>query len=557
MTKLRKTEKWTFSLTLAAAILAATLFGGFYGNRLFGSPVQSEVSKRMKEYTDLLTAVTQWAPEETGSDKFVYSSIDGMLRTLDPHTSFLEPKEYADMQDRQKGSFYGLGILVTKRNDQVTVITPLEGTPAARLGIRAGDVISEVEGVSTDDLSLDEVVKRIKGPKGTTVHIKIMRVGMKEPIPLSIVRAAIPTNSISNMLMLKPGVGYIRIKDFTATTVRELDEAVDKLKAQGMQKLVLDLRQNPGGLLDAAVGVADHFLDKGQMIVYTKGRTPDSEQNYLAPGKHQKVDMPLVVLVNRGSASASEIVSGAIQDHDRGLVVGETSWGKGLVQSVYTLQYGAGLALTTSKYYTPSGRNIQRDYSSFYDYYVADENDEVNNAEMPLKDRKQFKTEIGRVVYGGGGITPDVFVKPAPLTRTTQILEVRSAIFNYGVEYVAKHPDVTKDVVVTQATIDDFANFAASKDIAPMADIRDALQKPNDRRYIERALKAEIIAAKFGFDASYPFRLQGDTQVEKALEVFPEAQKLAAQAVEHAHGPAGANNAGSRAASNGGVPKSQ
>src|SRR5205085_3363602 len=404
MTTINQTRKWTFSLTVLVAILGATLFGGIYGNRLFGSPMQADQTKRMKEYTDLLTAVTSWAPDEVGADKFVYSSIAGMLRTLDPHTSFLEPKEYADMQDRQKGSFYGLGILVTKRNDQVTVITPLEGTPAARLGVRAGDIISEVEGTSTDDLTLDEVVKRLKGPKGTTVHIKIMRVGIKEPIPLTIVRAAIPTNSISNVLMIRPGVGYIRIKDFTATTVRELDEAIDKLKEQGMQKLVLDLRQNPGGLLDAAVGVADHFLDKGQMIVYTKGRTPDSEQSYLAPGKHQKLDMQMVVVVNRGSASASEIVAGAIQDHDRAIIVGEPSWGKGLVQSVYTLQYGAGLALTTSKYYTPSGRNIQRDYSSFYDYYVADESDDASASETPLKDRKKFTTATGRIVYGGGGI---------------------------------------------------------------------------------------------------------------------------------------------------------
>src|SRR4051812_23601873 len=390
MVKIQKTTKWTFSLTLAVAIIGATLFGGFYGNRLFGAPVQSDVQKRLKEYTDLLAAVTAWAPEDVGSDKFVYSSIDGMLRTLDPHTSFLEPKEYADMQDRQKGSFYGLGILVTKRNDQVTVITPLEGTPAARLGIRAGDVISEVEGVSTDDLPLDDVVKRLKGPKGTTVHIKIQRIGIKEPIPLTIIRAAIPTNSISNVLMIRPGVGYIRLKDFTSTTVRELDEAMEKLEEQGMQKLVLDLRMNPGGLLDAAVGVSDHFLDKGQMIVYTKGRTADSAQEYTAPGKHEKFDKPLIILVNRGSASASEIVAGAIQDHDRGMVVGETSWGKGLVQSVYTLQYGAGLALTTSKYYTPSGRNIQRDFSSVYDYYMADEAE--NGAEVPLADREQFKT---------------------------------------------------------------------------------------------------------------------------------------------------------------------
>ncbi|MEO8379070.1 MAG: S41 family peptidase, partial [Acidobacteriota bacterium] len=524
---MRKTEKWTFSLTLIVAIAGATLFGGFYGNLLFGAtPANADLTKRMKEYTDLLNAVTNWSAEDIGSDKFVYASIDGMLRTLDPHTSFLEPKEYSDMQDRQKGTFYGLGILVTKRNDQVTVITPLEGTPAARLGIRAGDVIAEVEGVNTDDLSLDEVVKRLKGPKGTTVNIKIKRIGMKEPIPLSITRAAIPTNSISNTLMLGQGTGYIRIKDFTSTTVRELDDAISKLESQGMKRLVLDLRMNPGGLLDAAVGVSDHFLDKGQMIVYTKGRTADSMQEFVAPGKHEKFDLPVVVLVNRGSASASEIVSGAIQDHDRGLVVGETSWGKGLVQSVYTLQYGAGLALTTSKYYTPSGRNIQRDYTSVYDYYMADETE--NGPEVPLANREQFKTDTGRTVYGGGGITPDVIVKQPTLSRTTQLLEVRSAIFNYAVEYAAKHADVTKDVVVTPAMVEEFVHHASAAEIASETDIREALQKPEDRNYIQRALKAEIIAAKFGFDASYPYRLQGDAQVEKALSLFPDAQKLAA-----------------------------
>src|SRR5215213_4246528 len=455
MAKIHKTQKWTFSLTLVVALAGATLFGGIYGNRLFGAtPANTDLNKRLREYTDLLNAVTANSAEDIGSDKFVYASIDGMLRTLDPHTSFLEPKEYSDMQDRQKGTFYGLGILVTKRNDQVTVITPLEGTPAARLGIRAGDVISDVEGVSTDDLSLDDVVKRLKGPKGTTVHIKIKRVGMKEPIPLTITRAAIPTNSISNVLMVNPGTGYIRIKDFTGTTVRELDEAVGKLEGQGMQRLVLDLRMNPGGLLDAAVGVSDHFLEKGQMIVYTKGRTADSAQEYVAPGKHDRLDLPLVVLVNRGSASASEIVAGAIQDHDRGLVVGETSWGKGLVQSVYSLQYGAGLALTTSKYYTPAGRNIQRDYSSFYDYYMADEAD--NSPEMPLEQREQFKTSTGRTVYGGGGITPDVLIKQPKLSRTTQLLEVRSAIFNYAVEYAARHPELTKELTVTPAMVEEF-----------------------------------------------------------------------------------------------------
>jgi carboxyl-terminal processing protease len=548
MAKLRKTEKWTFSLTLLVAMTGATLFGGFYGNRLFGAPMQNtDMQKRLKEYTDLLTAVTTWSAEEITPDKAVYASVDGMLRSLDPHTSFLEPKEYSDMQDRQKGTFYGLGILVTKRNDQVTVITPLEGTPASRLGIRAGDVIAEVEGVATDDLTLDEVVKRLKGPKGTTVNIKIQRIGMKEPIPLTIVRAAIPTNSISNVLMIRPGVGYIRVKDFTSTTVRELDEAIEKLEGQGMQKLVLDLRGNPGGLLDAAVGVSDHFLEKGQMIVYTKGRTPDSAQEYTAPGKHEKFDLPLVLLVNRGSASASEIVAGAIQDHDRGLVVGETSWGKGLVQSVYTLQYGAGLALTTSKYYTPAGRNIQRDYTSVYDYYMAD--DAENGPEVPLAQREQFKTATGRTVYGGGGITPDVIIKHPKLARTTQLLEVRSAIFNYAVEYAAQHPDLTKDLVITPAMVEQFIHHAVDHEIAAESDIRDALQNADDRKFVERALKAEIVAAKFGYDASYPYRLQGDVQVEKALELFPEAQKLATLAAARGQGGDGAiGDAGTRAA---------
>lgn len=528
---LQKRKQSTYSMTVLGAIAGATLLGGFYGERLFGSPVQNDLQRRMKEYTELVTAASYWSAEEVGAEKLVYSSVEGMLRTLDPHSSFLEPRDYAEMQDRQKGTFFGLGILVTKRNNQVTVITPLENTPAARLGIRAGDIITEVEGTATDDLPLDDVVRRLKGPKGSTVHIKVMRIGIDEPIPMTIVRAAIPTNSISSVLMVKPEIGYIRIKDFTYTTVREFDEAVAKLEKQGMKKLILDMRQNPGGLLDAAVGVADHFVDKGSMIVYTRGRTPDSMQEFTAPGKHQKLNMPVVVLINHGSASASEIVAGAIQDHDRGLLVGQTSWGKGLVQSVYTLQYGAGLALTTSKYFTPAGRNIQRDYSSIYDYYVSTDFD-ANPDEQPLKDREVFTTDTGRKVYGGGGITPDFIVKPRDLSHVVQLLEMRSTIFNYAVEYFAKHPDLTKDVVITDAILRDFARYAVEKDIAPLSDVEAALKNADDRTYIERSLKAEIIAAKFNYDESYPYRLQGDDQVAKAIELFPEAEKLASKAAE-------------------------
>jgi len=516
-------------MTLASAVIVATLVGGLYGDKLFGSSVQSEFQKRLREYTDVVNAAAYWSAKDVGTEKLVYGSIEGMLRTLDPHTSFLEPRDYAEMQDRQKGTFYGLGILVTKRNEQVTVITPLEGTPASRLGIRAGDIISEVEGVATDDLPLDEVVRKLKGPKGSTVHIKIKRIGIDQPIPLTITRAAIPTNSISNVLMVKPGIGYVRIKDFTYTTVREMDEAIDRLEKEGMKKLVLDLRANPGGLLDAAVGVSDAFIDKGQMIVYTKGRTPDSFQEFRAPGKQERVNLPVVVLVNRGSASASEIVAGAIQDHDRGLVVGQTTWGKGLVQSVYTLQYGAGLALTTAKYYTPAGRNIQRDYTSVYDYYIADEQ-AADGEEVPLIEREVFTTDTGRKVYGGGGITPDFIVKPEKLSGTTQLLQAMSAIFNFSVEYASKNPDLNKQIQVSPAMLEAFVQYAASKEVASIGEIREALAKPVDRNYIVQELRSEIVAAKYGYDASYPVRLEGDEQVAKAISLFPEAEKLALNA---------------------------
>lgn len=515
-----RSRGWWISIVVVVAF--ATLSGGFFGDRLLGSPSKGEFDKRLKEYTELVAATEEWAAEDPGTDKLVYSSIDGMLNTLDPHSSFFPPKDYTEMQQRQKGSFYGLGILVTKRNDQVTVITPLEGTPAARLGIRAGDVIAEIEGEPTEGLPLDEVVGKLKGPKGTTVHIKIVRVGIAEPIPLAIVREAIPTNSISNVLMLKDDIGYIQIKDFTYTTVRELDEAIATLKKQGMKRLILDLRGNPGGLLDAAVGVADHFIDKGQMIVYTKGRAGDPEQEYRAPGSAERLDVPLIVMINRGSASASEIVAGAIQDHDRGLVVGETSWGKGLVQSVYSLQYGAGLALTTQKYYTPSGRNIQRDYSSFYDYYMAEEAAPGGNGGST-----KFETDTGRDVYSGGGITPDVVVRPKELSDAVQILEVRGAFFDFSVEYFAKHPEIARDVEITPAILEEFVQRSVSKEIVTTELIRDALAKDEERGYIVRTLRENLVAAKFGVNAAYPIRLQGDEQVAKAIEMFPEAVKLA------------------------------
>lgn len=502
-------------------LVASAGAGALFGDRITESKGEEELHGRLDEYTDLITAARYWAAAPVESENLVFSSIDGMLRTLDPHTTFLKPRDFGEMQDRQKGSFYGLGILITRRNNQITVITPLEGTPASRLGIRAGDIISEIEGESTEEMPVDEVVGKLKGPKGTTVNIKIVRVGIKEAIPMKIERAAIPTNSVTVVEMVRPDVGYVRLKDFTYTTVRELDDALARLEKQGMKKLVLDLRTNPGGLLDAAVGVSDFFIRKGEMIVYHRGRNKDNYQEYRAPGKYRNLDVPIVILINRESASASEIVAGAIQDHDRGLVVGQTSWGKGLVQSVFSLQYGAGLALTTSRYYTPSGRNIQRDYSSFYDYYLGEA------TESSLED-SSFETDSGRRVFGGGGIEPDVLVEPRELPNLVQLLQVRSAIFNFAVQYVADHPDTTRELMISDSMIRDFAAYAESVEIARQDEVLELFESdPMSLDYVERQLKAEIVAAKFGYDASYPYRLLGDEQVERAIELMPEAEKLA------------------------------
>ncbi len=300
----------------------------------------------------------------------MYASIDGMMRTLDPHTNFLSPEDYEDMRERQQASFYGLGILVSMRDGDLTVISPIEGTPAWRLGLRAGDVISGIEGEPTSKMNIDEAINKLKGPKGTQVHITIVRRGLGEPMQLEITRAEIPQNTVRYAYMMTPEVGYVRLTDFTRSSYREMHEAIDKLKKEGMKKLLLDLRSNGGGLLDQTVSISGLFVPSGSLIVETRGRLPDSRQRFEAEADRPPIDLPLVVLVNNGTASASEILSGAIQDHDVGLVAGTPTWGKGLVQTVYNLSYGAGIALTTAKYYTPSGRLIQRDYSSYYDYYT-------------------------------------------------------------------------------------------------------------------------------------------------------------------------------------------
>jgi len=511
---------------LVAAAVAATLTVTHDAARITAAADAPEASKAdetlaLQTFNQILALVEENYVDEVDSQELVRGAIRGMLSTLDPHSALLEPKAYTEMREEQKGSFSGLGIVISMKGEvnELTVISPIEGTPAFRAGIRAGDHISQIEGQSTDGITIDEALERLRGPRGTKVTITILRDGYDKPLRYTLVRDDIPTVSIDYAWMIRPGVGYIRIKSFTQTTEAELDEKIRMLRAQGMEKLLLDLRWNPGGLLEQAWRVSDKFLKKNSLIVYTKGRLRrESDREYHSMGRSERLDMPLVVLVNKGSASASEIVAGAIQDHDRGLIVGDTTWGKGLVQTVYPLAMGHGLALTTAKYYTPSGRLIQRDYDSFEDYVMG------NNI-APEGERQTSYTDAGRKVLGGGGISPDVEVSLDEPSQITDTLERKTAFFDFAVSWTTNHPEPPDraSFQVSDAILADFKSFLArkKKDVK----ITDEEFKANVD-YIRLAIKAEIYGYHWGREARQKVLAERDKQILKAIELFPQASQL-------------------------------
>lgn len=509
-------------------VAASTLAGGAFAALVFAAPERE--TPPLDEYADILTTLSEWTPQAVPPEQFVYASIHGMLSRLDPHTAFLEPEDFSAMREKQHGSFFGLGIQIQKRMGRITVIAPMEGTPAFKLGIRAGDVITHVEDEEIkEDVTTDEVVRKLRGPKGSQVTITIRRAGIDEPLKMTITRAEIPTYSVRYAFLLTPEVGYILLADFTHTSSRELKNAIERLEKQGMKRLLLDLRGNPGGVLEQSVDVADVFLERGSKIVYTRGRTGSSAQDYLAPGDGYHFDKPLVVLVSRGSASASEIVAGAIQDHDRGLIVGQRTWGKGLVQSVYTLPYGAGLALTTAKYYTPSGRWIQRDFTDLLAYVNPDEDSAPEETEATKKEGEVFYTDAGRTVYAAGGISPDVMVKNNRDSKLLSQLLARNVPFNFAVNWLVKHPDVGRDVVVTPAIREEFFRFAETTAKFSAADeLRRLYAEDPNRELVDLAIRVELVNAKHGLEAGWAVRATGDSQIQKALTLFGEAERVAA-----------------------------
>jgi carboxyl-terminal processing protease len=506
---------------------------GFLGSAAFSQRGNSsavgasdnDVRDGLKQFSEVYNLVEQNYAEPVNPDKAIYNgAIPGMLHVLDPHSNFFDPKSYSLLREEQSGKYYGVGMQIAPRNNKIIVVAPFAGTPAYKAGLRPGDVIIAVDAKATDNMSVSDVADLLKGPKGTNVHISILREAAEKPLEFNVIRDEIPRNSVDLKFMVRPGIGYMHISAFNETTEQEVEDALQGFG--DLKGLILDLRGNPGGLLNEGVGVADKFLKKGQVIVSHHGRSSPEKMYKAAHGNGGK-DYPLVVLVNRGTASAAEIVSGAIQDHDRGLIVGEVTFGKGLVQTVYPLSENTGLALTTAKYYTPSGRLIQRDYTgvSLYDYYYArqQEDNPNNNANTnnttPAHEVKL--TDSGRTMFGGGGITPDVKVKPFKTTHFEDTLLVKYAFFNFAKHYLTNR-HVDKNFEVTDAVMQEFRKFLDSQKIPyTEADLNEGSD------YIKSDIKTELFISEFGQEEGLRVRAENDPQVIAALNQLPKAKELA------------------------------
>jgi len=515
------------TVVAVALLIAGSVLGGLLGSRV---RADQQPIDELWTFGRILALVEDEYVGEVDSEELVEDAVDGMLRALDPHSNYLSADSFSEMRDEQRGRFHGLGIQITKRGPDkpLTIIAPIDDTPADRAGLLSGDVISEIEGQPTIDLTVQEAVRLLKGDKGTKVTITIERPGSESPFPVTIERDEIPIQSLRVSYMVEPGVGVVRIANFNNTTATELDEALKQLTEQGMNRLILDLRGNPGGLLDQAVQVGERFLAEGKLIVYTRGRIPGSNQDFVAKSRDPWGDLPLVVLVDGASASASEIVSGAIQDHDRGLVVGETTFGKGLVQRVIPLRGGGALAVTTAKYYTPTGRLIQRDYTDLDDYYLGgdtgdEEADPADETEEEQKDEREvFFTPSGRKVYGGGGITPDYIVKSERSPELLFELRRDNLIFGYSVSYVAAHPDLQQDFAADEEMLTQFREFLEQREFE-----YDEEQFDAELEAISLRLRAQIARIKWDQAAESRIIALADTQIQRALALFDEAEQLA------------------------------
>jgi carboxyl-terminal processing protease len=467
-------------------------------------------------FDQVLRKVREEYVDRVDLEKLMAGAIRGMLNTLDPHTTFLSTKQYDDLMVSTHGSFGGLGIEIDIRNDWLTVIAPIEGTPAHRMGLRGGDRIVKIEDKSTRGITMTEAIEKLRGPKGTQVTITIQREGEPELVDYTITRDIIKIKSVPFAGMLDDELGYVRIAAFADDTGKELRDALQDLRSRGMEKLIVDLRRNTGGLLTQAIEVTEQFIEPGQTVVSTRGRRQEQNRDYKAGARAKGGDYPLVVLVDNQSASASEIVAGAIQDLDRGLVVGLTSFGKGTVQSVMRLSGGNALKITTAKYYTPSGRNINKD----------DDPTDASAILLPegaeSDSGRVYYTAAGRMVYGGGGIHPDIEVEPGDIPKIASTIARQGLIFEYAVHYVAaNNGEVSKDFADAPGFVDDFRSFLDEKELEYTDE---EFEEGID--FVLVMLRAEIARKVWGDDAAYMISMERDSQLRKVIEIVNGAKTL-------------------------------
>jgi len=477
---------------------------------------ESAFRDSLKQFTSVYQIVADNYAEPLSGDKpddVIYDgAIPEMLRTLDPHSNFYDPKAYAKMQEDESGKYYGVGMVIQPQNNKIVVVYPFEGSPSFKAGLRPGDIILTVDGKPTEGLDTTAVADMLKGPKGTSVRITVSREGASAPLVFNLVRDEIPHPSIDLKYEIRPGIAYIHITQIQQTTGREFSDAIDQFG--DLKGLILDLRGNPGGVLVDAVAVCDKLLNRGQIIVSQRGRAYP-EQVYRATHGNGGHIFPIVVLVNHGTASAAEIISGALQDHDRAIIVGEVTFGKGLVQTVYPLSDNTGLALTTYHYYTPSGRLIQRNYNgvSLYDYYY-------NNQPENLKNREVKLTDSGRTVYGGGGITPDYEIDTPKSNHFQDILDANNVFFNFTRHYLANRT-VGKDFEVDNDVLNQFKQFLTSQNIAYTdQDLNGVMD------WLKTNIKASIMTSQFGEQEGLRIRANWDPMIAKALTYLPQAAAL-------------------------------
>jgi carboxyl-terminal processing protease len=515
----RMPQKRRSFFLLLGLVLLCSLIGGILGPQVQAAATvgdADDIGASLKSFTSVYGLVEQNFADKMDPDKSIYNgAIPGMLRTLDPHTNFFDPRAYQLLREDQKGHYFGVGMQVRPFNGKTVVVAPFAGSPAYRAGLRPGDIIMKVNDKSTDNLTTTEVADMLKGPRGTQVTIVVSREGSDQPVTFSVIRDEISRSSVKNAIWLKPGIAYVFVEQFTENTSQELEDSLKKLGENNIHGLVLDLRENPGGLLNAGIAVADKFLQKGQTIVSHHGRS-SPEKVYTARNGNHGHEYPIVVLVNSRSASAAEIVAGALQDHDRAWILGETTFGKGLVQTVYPLSENTGLALTTYQYYTPSGRFIQRDYSnkSFFDYYYH--KDEPKN----MQDVKM--TDSGRTVYGGGGITPDEKYAQPKLDRLQIQISMKWAFFNFTRYYFGQHDaKLPKGWSPDATTLNEFHDYLMKQNY----DFTEA-EFTQDTDWITRLLKREMYITAFNIDESERVGIEGDPEVERAIEAMPKAKAL-------------------------------